>query len=282
MLKAWRRAAVAALAGAAAIAAQFAVIAPAQAAAPTITINATTKLTAVARATGDALVVYHAGPAASATIHGRITGVTKGEIATVYAQQFPFIKPAIKGASVTIKVNGKTTYSFPVTPTLATRYKVRVFASSTAKTALTVSAAQYVYVAPLGSPTPPTKSCGSVAPVTCHVGFSLFEFVPNSALAVEIHKHVYPYFGLSLSPTGTPPPPKSLVLNAGNPRVTVRRINAGEFKLTLAFTFNIGSDAAQWDFSECQRDSVSKDGLGLPGSHGCGASRISASSVYLG
>jgi hypothetical protein len=284
MLRAWRRAAVAALAGAAALAAQFAVIAPAQAAAPTITINATTKLTGVAKATGDWLVIYHAGVGgASGTIHGKVTGVTKGEVVTLYAQQFPFKKPAVKAASATVKVNGSTTYSFTVTPTFATRYKVRLFASATAKTALALSATQYVYVTELASfPNPPTKSCGTVAPVTCHASFTVFEFVPPSALAFEMHKHVYPYFGLNLSPNSVPPAPKVLFLNAGNPSVKVGKVNAGEFKITVSFTFNIGADAARWDFNECQKDTLSKDGLGLPGSHGCGASKFSVTAAYLG
>jgi hypothetical protein len=284
MLTAWRRAAVAALAGAAALAAQFAVIAPAQAAAPTITINATTKLTAVAKATGDALVVYHAGAGASGTIHGKITGVTKGEVATLYAQQFPFVKPAVKAASVTIKVTGNTTYSFKVTPTLATRYKVRLFASATAKTALALSATQYIYVTELGDfPNPPTKSCGNTPPVTCHAGFSLLEFLPSSALSTEISKHVNPYFGLTLvPPPGTPPAPKFLTLNAGSPSVKVQKINAGEFRITVSFTFSIGGDDARWNFNECQKDTLSKDGLGLPGSHSCGAHQVLATAAYLG
>jgi hypothetical protein len=285
MLRAWRRAAVAALAGAAALAAQFAVIAPAQAAAPTITINATTKLTAVAKATGDALVVYHASAgAASAAIHGKITGVTKGEVAALYAQQFPFTKAAVKAAAVTIKVTGNTTYSFKVTPTLATRYKVRLFASATAKSALALSATQYVYVTELGSfPNPPTQSCGNTPPVTCHVGFSFFEFLPSSALSTEINKHVNQYFGINLGPVGTTPPvPKFLILNAGGPSATVHKINAGEFKISLSWTFNIGSHAARWDFNACTKDTVSKDGLGLPGSHSCGVHQIPAASVYLG
>ena len=32
----------------------------------------------------------------------------------------------------------------------------------------------------------------------------------------------------------------------------------------------------------CTRDAVSKDGLGLPGYHGCGASRILATALYVG
>jgi hypothetical protein len=43
-----------------------------------------------------------------------------------------------------------------------------------------------------------------------------------------------------------------------------------------------GRDAARWIPAECQKDSLGKDGLGLPGSHGCGAHQISASSFYVG
>jgi hypothetical protein len=277
MPKAWRRAAVAALAGAAAIAAQFIAVGPAQAAAPTISINAKSKLSPV---TGDVLVVYRApGGFASASIHGKIAGASAGDVATLYAQQFPFKKPAVPLASKTLTASTQV-YAFTVTPTLATKYAVRLFPSKTSHTLLATSKVQNVYVTPDGTFSTPTRSCSGT---TCHAGFSVFVFLPTSALGIEMGKHVYPYFGLSLvPPPGTPPAPHWLYLNAGHPSVKVSRINAGEFKITLGFTFSVDHDNARWDFLECQKDTLTKDGLGLPGSHGCGASRVAATVNYLG
>ena len=77
----------------------------------------------------------------------------------------------------------------------------------------------------------------------CTETFQIYTFVPASALGFEMGKHVYPYFGLSLTQTGTPPAPKWLILNAGGAKVTTSRaLSAGEFLNTLTFTFTIGND----------------------------------------
>jgi len=276
MRRPWRRAAVAALAGAAAIAAQFAAIAPAEAAAPTITIFATSKLKAV---TDDVFVVYRAASGfGSATIHGKITGATAGDVATLYAQQFPYKTKPAPLASKTLTASTQV-YSFTVTPDLATHYAVRLFPSGTSHALLASSAAQNLYVSPRGSF---TTNFSCPRPL-CHVFLHIQESLPSSALRTEMGKHINPYFGVTVAPSNNPPEPKWLYLNADHPVLSgLHRINAGEFGFTLEWTFTIGQDGARWIPSECQRDSVTKDGLGLPGSHGCGASRISASQYYVG
>jgi hypothetical protein len=183
-----------------------------------------------------------------------------------------------RAASKTFTSAGTKVYAFTVTPALATRYQVKLYASRTASAPLAMSRGQYVYVTPEGVFSTPTKSCTSS---TCHAGFSVFLFLPSSALGVEMSKHVYPYFDVNLS-TGTPPAPNWLYLNRGDPTVKVRRISAGEFEITLGFTFSTNHENARWDFTECQRDTVTEDGLGLPGSHGCGASRLSVNQFYVG
>src|SRR5215469_16562379 len=88
MLRAWRRAAlVAALTGSMTMAALLAGVVPAQAATPTITVTATSS---IPRVTGDVWVVYLGGKYSRARIHGSITGATDGEVATLYAQRFPY------------------------------------------------------------------------------------------------------------------------------------------------------------------------------------------------
>jgi hypothetical protein len=276
MVRSWRGAAVAALAGAAAIAAQFTAITPAQAAAPTISIFATSKFPAV---THEVFVLYHgASGTNAAAIHGRITGAAAGEVAALYGQQFPYKSAPTRLGAITLKSSAPV-YSFKVAPTLATHYAVRLFASSTSHAVLATSAVQNVYVTPLGS-----VSFNYKCPrPQCTLFLHLSEFLPSSALSTEMGKHIYPYFAVNLSPTGTPPLPKVIFLNAGNPVVSgLHKINAGEFGFTLAWTFTIGNDFAQPAAIECQKDSLTKDGLGLPGSHGCGLSKLSTSQLYVG
>jgi hypothetical protein len=260
-----------ALVGGAAIATQLAAVVPAQAAAPTITIAAASK-----PLTGDVYVVYLGGSYGNATIHGTITGAAAGEVATLYAQRFPYTKAPEPVRSVTLSGAGTRTYSFAVTPTLATRYRVKLFAKTTL---LATSATKSVYVVTNGSVTG-TARCGRpVCKETLHV----YTVLPSTALSVEMRKHVYPYFGLNLSTVTVPPPPTWLYLNAGHASVSAaHRINAGEYENTITFTFTIGNDGYYWSWLGCVKDTVSADGLGLPGYHGCGASKVLRTVAYLG
>jgi hypothetical protein len=276
MLKACRRAALVAVAAGAALAVQFTAIMPAQAAGPTVTIGASSKFKPVSH---DIFVVYDAGAYSKAAIHGTITGA-EGDVATLFAQQFPFKKAPVKVGSVALKT-AKSSYSFPVTPTLYTKYAVRVFASKTATKVLATSRVQDVFVAikqTFSAPVP--KDCQ--VPV-CHQAIKVDSFAPSSALGTEMAKHVYPYFGVNLNAKKLPPPPAYVTLNADHVRVTkTRRLSATEFTNTLTFSFTIDHDDATYVAFMCTKDVVFKDGLGLPGSHGCGARRISTLAPYVG
>jgi hypothetical protein len=104
LFRAWRRAAVVALVGGAAIATSLAVVTPAQAAAPTITIAAASKIKPL---TGDVYVVYLGGSYGNATIHGIITSAAAGEVATLYAQRFPYTKAPAPVRAVTLSGAGR-------------------------------------------------------------------------------------------------------------------------------------------------------------------------------
>ena len=278
MLRAWRRAAlVAALTGSMTMAALLAGVVPAHAATPTITVTATSSNP---RVTGDVFVYYLGGKYGSARIHGTITGAANGEVATLYAQRFPYARPAKPIRSITLSVTGPTTaYSFTVAPTLATRYQVKVFARKGATTPRATSHRQSLYVAANGYFTGGNNCPGAV----CRETFHVYTILPSSALGVEMSKHLYPYFGLNLSATGTPPYPTWLYLNAGNASVSpAHRISASEFETTVTYSFTVGNDGAAWAWNWCSKDTVSRDGLGLPGSHGCGARRIRSNISYLG
>lgn len=276
-----RRVTILALAGGAAIAGQLAAVTPALAATPTITIAATSKIGPV---TGYVLVAYRGGAYASAEIHGTITGATAGEVATLYAQPFPYEKPAAPAGSTTLGAAGPGAYSFTVKPTLATRYEVTLFAGPSATTPLATSPTQNVYVGTGGSETS-REACIQFA---CTLTSRVFWIVPSSALQTEMSKHIYAYFGISFRPLSAPKPPQWLYLNAGHGKVTLaQRISADEFETTVTFSYRqiFNSSTFYSGFPAwlvCDKDTVAKDGMGLPGHHGCGSSRVRRTVAYLG
>jgi serine/threonine protein kinase len=235
---------------------------------------------ALAPVSGHVYVLYKYGSQASARITGKIKGVTSGMVAQLYAQQFPYHRAAAPVGSAILHPVGKTaTYSFTVTPTLATRYQVELFPSSTATTPLATSPASTVYVA-LIALSAEAKTCKR--PV-CRESLPSHVAVPASALSTEMAKTWYPYFKLNLAPVKEPPSPKTLLLGAGNPHVTAsRRVSATEFDLTVTFSFRIGNKAYYWNWTMCSKDTEAKDGIGLPGAHDCGAKSVQASQAYLG
>lgn len=286
MLRSWRRVTLVALTGGAAIAAQLVAVTAAQAAAPAITIAAASKIGPV---TGYVVVEYRGGKFASAKIHGTITGATAGEIATLYAQPFPYAKAPAPVRSATISTAGPAAYSFTVTPTLATRYQVKLSVRKSAPSPLATSRVQTVYVTE-GATFTGSGLCAQPGPPTapvCRVTYRVFLVVPSSALRVEMSKRLYTYFGLRFGPPAgpTPPSPVWLYLNSGHPSLAgAQRISAHEFERTLTFSFTIGTGNHSWSWTwlVCLKDTLPQDGLGLPGHHGCGSSRIRPTVTYLG
>ena len=233
--------------------------------------------------TGHVYVRFGLASFKSATIRGKVTGGLQGDDLRFYAQQFPFNQaPALVAH---IPLTGATMpYSFTVTPTLATRYQVKLFASTTAHVAQAASAKVIVYVA-ANARARGGSSCNRPGqrPV-CHQTWHLHVFVPPPTLRTEMPKRWFVYFGIKLSATGEPSPPRFLKLGAGNPRVSKpRKVNAHEYAVTIKFTFRIGNKGYFYEFDPCQRDTEAKDGLNLPGSHGCGTLKvISSKRRYIG
>jgi hypothetical protein len=270
------RLAVAAVTGALIAAPQVPAFA-ATAAAPTISITAKS---ALPRITGDVLVVWRSSSAGSATISGSITNGVAGEIVKLYARQFPFTKPAAPiGTPITLTTNGTSPYSFTATPTLATRYTVKLFASATATTPLATSTRVTVFVASnahIGG----FRLCSR--PI-CHERFHIRVLVPASTLRTEKGKKWHDYFGIRFSRTGLLRP-RTLTLGAGHPHFSpARKLNSHEFAVTLTLSFFVGNHGYNFLIFPCQRDTEAKDGLNLPGHHGCGTLRtISSHRIYLG
>ena len=228
---------------------------------------------------GYVYVVYLGGGQSAAQVYGEVKKAASGEIARLYAQQFPFKNAPALVSSVVLHPAGTTArYEFQVTPTLATRYRVELFQDSTASTPLGTSGVATIYVA-MGGTSTNTQTCGR--PV-CHESIQVTNLVPSSALQTEISKPSYVYFGLNLAPSVEPGIPQTLLLGGGNVHVTVQRVSADEFSDTLTFSFQIGNDAYHWAWAWCTRDSEAADGIGLPGHHGCGDASVPQSQSYFG
>jgi hypothetical protein len=239
---------------------------------PTITISVTSAFKPV---TGDVFVVFQGGSLAKATIKGAITGAAKGEVARLYSQQFPFKAAPAQVGSVTLSA-AKQSYAFTVSPTLATRYRVELFAGAKL---LATSVTRAVYVVTGGT----VGGGGTCGRPVCHQQVVIDEFMPASALTYEMSNHVYPYFGLTLGTKNVPPKPKVLYLGAGKASVTKpKQISAGGLEFKISYTFTIGNHSYYWLWTACVKDAVTKDGLGLPGSHGCGAKQVNPNVAYLG
>jgi hypothetical protein len=225
-------------------------------------------------------VAYHSRHA-SAKVFGNVSAATAGEVVRLFAQQFPYNKPAVQtGIPVTLSRSGTVGYSFSkLTPVLATRYQAELFADGNATTPLASSKVMTVYVAK-GTPITQSRRCPRP---NCVFVVHVKVLLPAQAMRAERTKKVYTYFAVNLSPSHIPPPPSLLKLGAGHPRVTrPRKISAGAYALSITFTFRIGNDAAHWGFNFCTKDTEAADGLGLPGHHRCGATRIPAGIYYLG
>jgi hypothetical protein len=147
----------------------------------------------------------------------------------------PYAKAPAPVGSATLRAAGTTAYSFTVTPTLATRYTVKLFARKTAASPLATSPVKNVYVSFGGTIT----TSGPCGPPTCRVTSQVFLIVPSSALKVEMSKRFYSYFAVKFGPPHGPTPPLAewLYLNAGHASFTAaQRISADKFEKTVTFS----------------------------------------------
>ncbi|HEX3492373.1 MAG TPA: hypothetical protein VHU92_23715 [Streptosporangiaceae bacterium] len=246
-------------------------------AAVSITIHTRSTLPKV---TGRTLVAYRGrGGSTTATVRGVVSGAHRGDKATLLYEHFG-ARSYAKGGSVTLGSGSSAPYSFQVRPEIATSYKIQVTGSGLG--AVPDSPVRTVFVEALGSITGP-RSCSRPARPVCHIRLRLFVNVPVSAYRKEAGKHWYLYAGLRLARHRTPPAPRTLTLSPTASASRPQRKHLYQFVITLRYRFRIGRhDGFSWRVNFCTRDSESRDGLGLPGHHGCGNKRISARTSYLG
>ena len=217
--------------------------------------------------------------------HGTISGAT-GEVRSLtctLSHSRTRSRPARIGSNHASRPR-RPRIRFTVTPSVATHYAVRLFPAS-----------------PATVPVQQARLCrASTSPADQSTGAPPEVQPPRCADRDLPHRHVRARLGPQLFRDeqarlpvprhqpwvvgAFPPSPNWLYLNGGHAksRRVRRRISAGEFENTLTFSFTIGNHSYSWLPAFCTRDAVSKDGLGLPGSHDCGASRIPLTLAYLG
>lgn len=250
-------------------------------AAPTTAVVTITPKTQYHPVTHDYFVLYLGTKGYNTvTLSGTVTGAASGEVAQLFAQRFPFHSAPVPvtGQSLALTGPAATSYSFTATPTLATKYEVEVLTSPTSTTTDGVSAIQPIYVLANGAVSNARKCRRPV----CHQSFKVYTYLPASTYAREAAKKWYFYFGLALAPVKVPPPPKWLYLDNNVTISKPKRISSTEFETTFTWSFRIGNHGYYFNWNACTKDTESKDGLDLPGSHRCGVHRVLSSTYYLG
>ncbi len=247
---------------------------------PTVSIAAKSVFKPV---THDVFVQYKAGKGAAVTISGAVSGATAGQVAELYAQTFPFktAATAVPGQQLTLNPVGSTPipYHFTAVPTLATKYTVKILPNSTSTTPVATSAPQSVYMVTNQAVFGFKPTCRR--PV-CHETIRIYTKIPASAYRTESGKRTYFYFGLKLSATGRPSNPKWMLLDKKAKISKPTRVSPTEFKITLSWSFRINNDGYSFVWAFCSKDSEAKDGINLPGSHGCGKAKLPTSISYIG
>jgi hypothetical protein len=218
---------------------------------------------------GYALVVFRTGGGLNtATISGTVATAATGDTATLMAKPFGKSAYAAVGTPISLTpVSGSAPYSFSVKPSVATSYEVQLAGTDTE-----LSAAVTVYVTFGGKGTDLRSHCSAGH---CTTSWKEFTILPAAAYKTEVGKKWYFYIAISKSL------PRYLHLTNSASASTARKVNANEYVQTMTVHYSAPTPKDLWDVA-CTRDTVSKDGMGLPGHHGCGNPRVSSRSIYLG
>jgi hypothetical protein len=266
------------------VAGLFAIPAAQASSAASITINATSphfpglKAKDHGKVDGFALVIYKIATVNTATVNGNVTvsSSTATDTATLMAEPFGKTKYTAVGTPVSLTpgTNGVAPYSFFVTPSLRTHYEVQVSGTdSVTSTAVTV------YVTVGSTVGKPKISCTSAR---CVETVKVSTTVPTSAYKTESRKHVYLYLAIGHFRGTKAILPKDYTLSTASSASKARRNNSGKFTETLRFVIPHPKSNTVWLPNACSKDAVTKDGIGLPGNHGCGNKHIPRNTIYIG
>lgn len=252
---------------------------PAEAASTaTVSITIQAKNPNFPNVTGDTVVFIGSKPLQNATVSGTVTGGTSGETVTLLAEPFKatHFTPASKPVSLT---SASQNYSFSVRPTLATKYEAQVTTGSATDGTSKVQPVYVTLLSVFGKNDVHTK-CSRTE---CIETIKTRTIVPASAYKDESRKHVYLYLGVNRS-HGTPSTkePKYLTLSRISSASKARKVSATAFQIVLTFKIPFDGKNIRWWPNACSKDTESRDGIGLPRPHGCGASRVRSNAIYLG
>jgi hypothetical protein len=223
---------------------------------------------------GHAVAVYKDRKAATAVVSGTVTTSATNDTATLMAKQFGKKKYTAAGSVALTPSAGSAPYSFKVTPTLATQYEVKVSGTDTA-----TSTPVTVYVTAGGSTPKKYVHLKCISATRCVLTARVYTVLPPSAYKTESGKHIYLYMVI-----GDPTPPANSTLDKGGSASSAKRVNHGEFWRTLKWIItvhNVNASTTPYP-NACTKDTESKDGMGLPGHHGCGNKHVPSTALYLG
>jgi len=227
---------------------------------------------------GHALVIYKIATVNTATISGSVTesSSTATDTATLMAEPFRKTKFTTVGSPVSLTpgTNGVAPYSFFVAPSLATKYEVVV--SGTDSVTSTVVP---VYVTLAQVPNTPKVSCTRAR---CVETVKISTTLAASALKTESRKHVYMYLAIGHLRGTKAILPRDYTLSTASTASRATRKTASRFVVTLRFVIPHPNSKTVWVPNACTKDAESKDGIGLPGRHGCGNKHIPRNTIYIG
>lgn len=253
---------------------------------PPATISATFATGGGVPVNGDTYTYYGTAPGVPADptvdISGEIKGAATGEVARLYAQQFPYTSPPAPVKSVALDpARGTASYSFNMTPAIATRYQVKLLQSATAATPLATSAIKTVYV--VGLHIFSAHFDDSCTQQVCSQTVAVTVYAAPSALATEMSKQIYLYQGSGIVPqSGIGGTPTSLALDPNATATKPQRIADNAYEITVSFTDeNYSVNNIVYSLAFCTKSNEAQDGMGLPGPSPCGSASIPASALYV-
>lgn len=208
----------------------------------------------------------------AAVVSGDVTGAASGDVVSLLDEPFgaKTFKPT--GAQQTLTGTSPESYSFTVKPTVATRYEVEVTTGSTLDA---TSVTQTVYVTEGTGAAHARKTCRATR---CVYSYDVYVTLPASAYKTESAKPFYLYQAV----TYTRALPKYYYRTKTARASKAKRVHAGEYEIALTFYIPLRHGEASWYTNFCTKDTESRDGLGLPGRHGCGDKRVPLTVIYLG
>jgi hypothetical protein len=247
---------------------------------PHVTISVST---ALGRVSGHLLAVYEGGKYAPATIKGMVTGAAKGDVVKLYAQRFPFRHNPGSVGSVKL-TKASQTVTFKVKPTIATRYQLKLISGSggnaTSSAAPQANSGRSTVYLTAGGRLNVKRGCGTGN--NCRLQYRFYLYLPPSVIRHYVSRHWDVYVGISRAANHVPGKPRYLYLDKKAWVHKARKVSARQYERTLGFRFHIGKKAASWSVLACEKDQEAKDGVGLPGRHGCGDHKVRRTVRYLG